>query len=37
MFKIPKKLRKDFFPIGVGGVFHGDTFKVLKALLDDIV
>jgi len=37
MFKVPKKLRKDFFPIGVGGVFHGDALEVLKALPDDIV
>ncbi len=37
MFNIPDKLRKDFFPIGIGGVFHGDALEVLKALPDGIV
>ena len=37
MFPIPEKLRKDFFPIGVGGVFHGDALEVLKTLPDRIV
>ncbi|HUI29696.1 MAG TPA: site-specific DNA-methyltransferase [Candidatus Acidoferrales bacterium] len=37
MFKIPDKLRKDFFPVGAGGVFHGDALEVLRRLPDRIV
>ncbi len=37
MFPIPEKLRKNFFPVWGGGVFHGDALEVLKALPDRIV
>lgn len=37
MFPIPDRLRKDFFPIGCGGVFRGDALEVLKTLPDKIV
>ena len=37
MFKVPENLRDGFFLVGSGGVFHGDTFRILRGLPDKIV
>lgn len=37
MFKVPENLRDRFFPVGGGGVFHGDALRTLKELPDKIV